>query len=104
MALWTIARQAPLSMGFSRREYWSGESFPPPEDLPDPVIKPVIPTWKEQSLLLSHLGFMDLTLHVGCSVKFFTCISSFSLIKILCNRYCYHPHFADGGHGGIEKY
>ena len=39
--LWTIARQAPLSMGFSRQEYWSGLPFPPPEDLPDPGIKPV---------------------------------------------------------------
>ena len=32
--LWTAARQAPLSMGFSRQEYWSGLSCPPPEDLP----------------------------------------------------------------------
>ena len=37
---WTVARQAPLSMGFSRREYWSGLPFPPPGDLPDPGIKP----------------------------------------------------------------
>ena len=34
-ALWTIAHQAPLSMGFSRQEYWSGLSCPPPGDLPD---------------------------------------------------------------------
>ena len=33
---WTIARQAPLSMKFSRQEYWSGLPFPPPGDLPDP--------------------------------------------------------------------
>ena len=38
---WTVARQAPLSMGFSRREYWSGLPFPPPGDRPDPGIKPV---------------------------------------------------------------
>ena len=37
----TVARQAPLSMGFSRQEYWSGLPFPPPEDLPDPGIEPV---------------------------------------------------------------
>ena len=37
---WTVARQAPLSMGFSRQEYWSGLPFPPPGDLPDPGIKP----------------------------------------------------------------
>ena len=38
---WTVARQAPLSMGFSRQEYWSGLLCPPPEDLPDPGIKSV---------------------------------------------------------------
>ena len=38
--LWTIAHQAPLSMGCSRQEYWSGLPCPPPRDLPDPGIKP----------------------------------------------------------------
>ena len=37
---WTVVRQAPLSMGFSRQEYWSGWPFPPPGDLPDPGIEP----------------------------------------------------------------
>ena len=37
---WTVAHQAPLSMEFSRQEYWSGLSFPPPGDLFDPGIKP----------------------------------------------------------------
>ena len=37
---WTIAHQAPLSMGFSRQENWSGFPFPSPEDLPDPGIEP----------------------------------------------------------------
>ena len=41
MTPWTVARQAPLSMGFSRQEYWSGLPFPPSGDLPDPGIKPV---------------------------------------------------------------
>ena len=36
----TVAREAPLSMGFSRQEYWSGLPGPPPGDLPDPGIKP----------------------------------------------------------------
>ena len=40
---WTVARQAPLSVGFSRQEYWSGLPFPPPGDLPDPGIEPVSP-------------------------------------------------------------
>ena len=38
--LWTVAQQAPLPMGFSRQEYWSGLPCPPPGDLPDPGIKP----------------------------------------------------------------
>ena len=37
---WTVAYQAPPSMGFSRQEYWSGLSFPSPEDLPNPGIEP----------------------------------------------------------------
>ena len=38
-ALWTVAFQAPLTMGFSRQEYWSGFPFLPPGDLPDPGIE-----------------------------------------------------------------
>ena len=38
---WTVARQAPLSMGLSRQKYWSGLPYPPPGDLPDLGIKPV---------------------------------------------------------------
>ena len=41
--LWTAVCQAPLSMGFSRQEYWSGLPFPSPEDLPDPGIRPASP-------------------------------------------------------------
>ena len=37
--LWTVALQAPLSMGFSRQEYWSELPWPPSGDLPDPRIK-----------------------------------------------------------------
>ena len=40
---WAVAHQTPLSMGFSRHEYWSGMPFPPPGDLPDPLIKPTAP-------------------------------------------------------------
>ena len=36
---WTVARQASLSMGFSRQEYWSGLPFPPPGNLPSPGIE-----------------------------------------------------------------
>ena len=46
-----IARQAPLPIGFSRQEYWSGLPFPSPGDLPNPGIKPVL---HADSLPLSH--------------------------------------------------
>ena len=41
VTLWTVALQAPLSMGFSRQEYWSGLSCPPPGGLPDPGTEPM---------------------------------------------------------------
>ena len=48
---WTVASQAPLSMGFSRQEHWSGLPFPSPGDLPDPGIKPESPAFQADSLL-----------------------------------------------------
>ena len=47
---WTVALQAPLSMGFSRQESWSGLPFPSPEDLPDPGIEPESPALQADSL------------------------------------------------------
>ena len=47
---WTIAHQAPLSMGFSRQEYWSELPFPSPGDLPDPGIKPRSPALQADTL------------------------------------------------------
>ena len=38
---WTVTPPVPLSMGFSRQEFWSGLPYPPPWELPDPGIKPV---------------------------------------------------------------
>ena len=65
---WAVACQAPLSMGFSRQEYWRRFPFPPPGDLPVPGIEPVSPaspaladgffttgpTW--EALLITRLG------------------------------------------------
>ena len=42
---WTIALQAPLSIEFSRQEYWSGLLVRPPRDLPNPGIEPTSPAW-----------------------------------------------------------
>ena len=47
---WTVAPQAPPSMGFSRQEYWSGLPFPSPGDLPDPGIKPRSPALQADTL------------------------------------------------------
>ena len=56
---WIVARQAPLSMGSPRQEYWNGLSFLSPGGLPNPGIKPMSPPspplWTD-SLPLSHLG------------------------------------------------
>ena len=56
---WIVARQAPLSRGFSRQEYWSGLPSPPPGNLPDPGIKPkslVSPLLQADSLPIEPLG------------------------------------------------
>ena len=55
VATWTLARQAPLSMGLSRQEYWSGLPFPPPGDRPNPGIEPTSPM-----SLAWQVGFLPL--------------------------------------------
>ena len=56
--LLTVAHQTPLSLGFSRQEYWSGLPFPPLRDFPDPGIKPATPAAPGRQILLplSYLG------------------------------------------------
>ena len=57
--LWTAAYQAPLSMEFSRQEYyWSGLPFPSPGDLPNPGVEPGSPALQVASLPLSHQGIL----------------------------------------------
>ena len=71
--LWTVARQAPMSMGFSRQEYWSGLPYHSPEDLPNPGTEPCLislalvgrffttsTTWKPRysSLVLPYLALL----------------------------------------------
>ena len=53
---WTVACQAPLSIGFSRQEYGGGLPFPSPGDLPDPGIEPRSPALQEDSLLTETPG------------------------------------------------
>ena len=60
VTLWRIAHQAPLSMGFSRQEYWSGLPFPSPGDLPDPGIEPRSPTLQADALTSEPPGKLEL--------------------------------------------
>ena len=52
---WTVARQVPLSVGFSRQEYWNGLSLPSPGDLLDSGIKLMSPAWQVDALSLCDL-------------------------------------------------
>ena len=54
--VWTVARQASLSMEYSRQEYWNGLPCPSPRNLPNPGIKPKSPALQADSLPLSHRG------------------------------------------------
>ena len=65
---WTVARQAPLPMGFSKQEHWRGEPFPSPGDLPNPGIKPQflamqvdsLPSeWPLKPWQVIHPGYME---------------------------------------------
>ena len=88
MTLWTVVHQAPLSLGFSWQECWSGLTCLPPGDLPHPgteLTSPVSPPLQVESLLLSHLGSPISTYYTLISVTFFSmCLGdSFILILIL---------------------
>ena len=57
---WTVAHQAPLSMEFSRQDYWSGLTCPSPRNLPSPGIKPRSPALRQILYHLSHQGSTNL--------------------------------------------
>ena len=58
---WTVAYQAPLSMGFSRQEYWSGVPLPSPGDLPDPGMEPRSPALHADALPSEPPGTSDVS-------------------------------------------
>ena len=72
---WTVAHQTPLSMGFSRQEFWSGLSFPSPGDLPDLGIQPISPAFPADSLLSEPPGKPC----APVTSKFSLCSSSFRM-------------------------
>ena len=61
---WTVAYQAPPSMGFSRQECWSELPFPPPGDLPDPRIEPGSPALQADALRLNHQGSPSILMEI----------------------------------------
>ena len=67
---WTVALQAPLSVEFSRQEYWSGLSFPLPGDLPNQGSNPSLLHWQADSLPLSLLGSLTNVLKVDTKGRF----------------------------------
>ena len=67
---WTVALQAPPSIGFSRQEYWSGLPFPSPRDLPDPGIEPKSPTLQADALTSEPLGKSQMGIKWGKNHKY----------------------------------
>ena len=67
--LWTVAHQAPPSMGFSRQEYWSGLPFPSPGDLPGPGIKPRSPALQVDTLTSEPPGKPYLIWYINVKTK-----------------------------------
>ena len=68
---WTIACQAPLSMGFSRQEYWSGWPYPSPGDLSNPGIEPGSPALQADSLPAELQGSLK---YVRIALGIYICV------------------------------
>ena len=90
---WTVAHQAPPSMGFSRQEYWSGLPFPSPGDLPDPEIELVSPALagglfyheaKREAILLSTPISIHSHLTIGHNIKVSKCFYLLSAVNFIC--------------------
>ena len=92
---WPVARQAPLSMGFSRQGQWNGLPFPPPGHLPNPRIKPASPALQADSLLLScqWSPIRVLSLVKQLSHFFTLCIICFILLLLSLVK-CYQSKIA----------
>ena len=83
---WTVAYQAPLSVGFSRQEYWSGLPFSSPGDLPNPGIKPRSPALQADALPSEPPGKTQASFNFMAAV---TICSDFGAPKIKVSH-CFH--------------
>ena len=87
-----LACQAPLSMEFSRQEYWSGLPFPPSGDLPNPGIKPMSPGSQADSLPPSHLGSPLIVVHFCFVFIFYWSIVDLQCCANFCCTAVTHLH------------
>ena len=87
MTPWTVAYQAPPSMGFSRQEYWSGLPFPSPGDLPDPGIEPRSSALQADALTSeppgSGVGIINLVMLVFIFIYLFKLIGFTLIYRLL---------------------
>jgi len=79
-----LAHQAPLSMGFSRQEYWSGLPCHLSRDLPYPGIEPASPALQADSSLLSHYGNPSVTIRMRLIWVYFFCFMSCCCCLFAC--------------------
>ena len=87
VTLWTVARQAPLFMKFSRQEYWNELSFPTPGDLPHPGMNLGLLHWQVNSLPLNYLGSPSVSRNCSNLNSYHQYISSVQSLShvLLCN-------------------
>ena len=64
---WAVAHQAPLSMGFSRQEYWGGLPYPPWGDLPSPAITPASPVLADRFFTAEPFPYVRITQNQMCA-------------------------------------
>jgi len=92
---WTVALQAPLSMGFSRQEYWSELLFPSPGDLPNPGMEPESPALRADALLAEVGVFLEFPCffydpaHIGnLSLVLLTFLNTTVNLEVLSSHTC----------------
>ena len=92
---WTVAHQAPPSMGFSRQEYWRGLPFPSPGDLPDSGIEPGSPSLQADALPSKppgiHFILSKITAWVNGRVRIWTQISWMLCVILYCHMQAVEP-------------
>ena len=101
--LWTRAYQAPLSLEFSRQEYWSGLTLPSPGDLPDPGIEPESPALQADSLPSEPPRFR-LSIFSKNTPWLMLCISQLYHVIVEANHLCGYPLTLNNLFPSIKKH